>query len=312
VKTPPAPPRDDLAETSLEALRARYPAVWEPVAEELLAALGTGRAEDVAAWVEKVRARAELWRGRLRASGGNPAVLETARPHLLRERMARLALEKTTLAAAARRDGAPIRLDLWSGTIIQRLFFSRALERKPASLVAARLLWPLVPGRRVLMPLVQARGIYCFYSRALVRALAGLAAGRPCLELAAGDGTLARFLAAEGVAVTATDDGSWPAVTVRDPVQRLDARAALRTRPAPVVLCSFPPAGNGFEKVVFSTPGVELYVVVTTRHRFAAGDWRAYEAQQAFTWSIDESLSRMVLPPEIDPAVLVFRRAPIS
>jgi hypothetical protein len=32
---------------------------------------------------------------------------------------------------------------------------------------------------------------------------------RECLEIAAGDGTLARFLEAEGVRITATDDHSW-------------------------------------------------------------------------------------------------------
>jgi hypothetical protein len=300
---------EELAAASLDELRAREPALWEGVSEELLAALATGRAEHVAAWVEQVRARAELWRGRVRASGANPRVVEAARPHLVRERMARLALEKTTLAAAARRADGPVRLGLWSGAVIQRLLFSRGLERKPASLAAARLWWPLVPGRRILMPLVQAKGIYCFYTRALVRELARLAAGRPCLELAAGDGTLARFLAAEGVTVTATDDGSWPAVTVPSSVERLEARAALRAHPAPVVLCSFPPAGNGFERAVLATPGVELYVVISTRHRFAAGDWGAYGSQRAFAWGVDERLSRMVWPPELDPAVLVFRRA---
>jgi hypothetical protein len=53
---------------------------------------------------------------------------------------------------------------------------------------------------------------------------------------------------------------------------------------------------------------VELYVAVVSRHRFAAGDWVAYEAQRTFDWAVDERLSRMVLPPELDPAVLVFRR----
>jgi hypothetical protein len=59
---------------------------------------------------------------------------------------------------------------------------------------------------------------------------------------------------------------------------------------------------------VFTTPAVQLYVVITTRHRFAAGDWDAYEAQDTFDRVVDERLSRLVLPPQLDPAVLVFRR----
>ena len=293
---------------SLEALRARHPRDWEAVSERLLRALSTGKAEDVAAFVAAIHAEAEHWRGRVRASGNNPAVASAAQPALVRERLAKLALEQTTLALAAQQTTGTVRLGLWSGLLVQRLFFSRALERKPASLAAFRLFWPLVRRRRIVMPLVNGRGIYCFYTRALVKALAALAAGRPCLELAAGDGTLSRFLAAEGVAVQATDDASWGAVTVPEGVLRLEARRALAERPAPVVLCSWPPAGNGFERAVFRTPGVELYVVIGSRHRFATGDRDAYEQQETFDGAVDERLSRLVLPPELDPEVLVFRR----
>jgi 2-polyprenyl-3-methyl-5-hydroxy-6-metoxy-1,4-benzoquinol methylase len=47
------------------------------------------------------------------------------------------------------------------------------------------------------------------YSRRLVEELSALIGERECLEIAAGDGTLARFLEAEGVRITATDDHSW-------------------------------------------------------------------------------------------------------
>jgi hypothetical protein len=176
-------------------------------------------------------------------------------------------------------------------------------------MAAFRWVWPLVSQRRILMPLVQPRGIYCFYSRELILALADLIGERSCLEIAAGDGTLTRFLNAAGTSVHATDDRSWShAVAYPAGVEALDATSALGRRRPPVVLCSFPPPGNTFERTVFQTPSVETYVVVTTRHRFAAGDWDAYAGQTAFDLSDDLRLSRLVLPPEIDPAVLVFRR----
>lgn len=75
-----------------------------------------------------------------------------------------------------------------------------------------------------------------------------------------------------------------------------------------VVLCSWPPPGNTFEKAIFETSSVERYVVIGSRHRFAAGDFGAYEQQQRFTWRLDETLSALVLPPELDPAVYVFDR----
>ena len=49
-------------------------------------------------------------------------------------------------------------------------------------------------------------------------------------------------------------------------------------------------------------------MVIGTRHEFGAGDWTAYRRQQTFDMVLDEDLSSLVLPPELDPAVLVFRR----
>ncbi len=59
---------------------------------------------------------------------------------------------------------------------------------------------------------------------------------------------------------------------------------------------------------MFTTPSVRLYMVITTRHAFAAGDWDAYRAQTDFDMLADEKLSRLILPPEIDPLFLAFRR----
>jgi hypothetical protein len=251
---------------------------------------------------------------RLEKSRPTPQALQAALPHLAMARMAKLAAEATLRAAAAHaatgQTGGTVRFGLFGGWLVQRLLFAGGLRRKPVSMTAFRLLWPLVPRRRILMQLVQPRGIYCFYSGALIKALAELIGARACLEIGAGDGTLSRFLGGAGVAIRATDDHSWRhAITYTEAVEPLDAQSALaKHRPAAVV-CSFPPPKNNFERQVFQTPSVEMYVVVTTRHRFAAGDWDAYAAQRGFTCSEDPRLGRLVLPPELDPTVLVFRRA---
>lgn len=301
----------DLAQGGLEELRERYPEPWTKVSEELLQVLSKGNPEQVAQWITLVKADASQWRRRMKESRQNPKVFEAAFPHLLRERLARLALEKTAAAVAAGRSQGTVRLGLWSGSVIQRLLFARGLERKPASMRAFRFWWPWVFDRKLLMPLVQPRGIYCFYSQELLSELEKLFAGRPCLELAAGDGTLARMLRAQGVEVAATDDQSWgPPRQASSEVETLEARRALRKYPSKVVLCSWPPPGNPFEKAVFDSPQVELYVVIGSRHRFAAGNWEAWERQRRFDWKLDERLSALVLPPELDPAVYVFRRKP--
>ena len=105
------------------------------------------------------------------------------------------------------------------------------------------------------MPLVQSQGIYCFYSTALIEALAGLIDRRSCLEIAAGDGTLASLLTETGVPVTATDDFSWThVIQYPDRVEELGAREALEKYQPQVVLCSWPPPGNPFEKRGFFNP----------------------------------------------------------
>jgi hypothetical protein len=279
------------------------------VGEALVAAMSTGSAAAIEAFVTRARDAAAPHRARMARSHGNREVVAEALPHLAAARLARLAVERTLFAAATGTRGGPVRFGLWSGLLVQRLLFARGLERKPVSLRAFRAAWPLVTQKRLLMPLVQRKGIYCFYSRELVRALAALIGDRPTLEIAAGDGTLSRFLAAERVSITASDDQSWGhAVSYPPDVVRQEAAAALARHAPRAVVCSFPPPGNSFERRVFETPSVERYLVVTTRHRFAAGDWKAYQAQAAFEWSEAPLLSRLVLPPEIDPAVLVFTR----
>jgi hypothetical protein len=297
-----------LDDAPLADLMQRYPALWAEVGAGLVAA-AKGGPPALEAFARKAKATEGPWRERVRRSHGDPQVLAQALPALVAARMARLSLEQTLLAAATGQSSGEVRLGLWSGLVVQRLFFARALVRKPVSLRAFRLLWPLVTRKRALMPLVQQKGIYCFYSEALIAALTSLLAGRPALEVAAGDGTLSRFLNAAGAQVQASDDQSWKHVVAYPAaVERLGAVEAVQRRSPRAVLCSFPPPGNEFERRILAAPSVELYLVLTTRHRFAAGDWAAYEEQQAFDWRIDEGLSRLLLPPEIDPAVLVFER----
>ena len=299
------------AAPALETLMERYPAQWKEVGPTLVAVLETGRAEAVAMTLEKFQATERVWKDRIAKSRQNPKVVATALPHLIKNRMLSLALKKCCLAAAAGQPSGKIRFNRLHGMIIQRLLFERQLVRKPVSLGWFRCLWPLLWQRRFLMPLVQSKGIYCFYSRPLVRALATLLGEGPCLEIGAGDGTLSRFLHEAGVSITATDDGSWEhVIQYPESVEKLPAERALHQYQPRAVVCSWPPPHNRFEQAVFSTPSVELYVVIGSRHAFASGNRETYEEQDSFSRETDDRLSALVLPPELDSAVLIFRRAP--
>jgi hypothetical protein len=301
-----------LESATLEWLTEEFPEEWKEVGGKLVEATGTHRAAELEAFVRSMQDAAQPHRLRVEKSGKNPNVMATALPHLVRARMAVLATQHA-LRAAAMGGAGRRRFRLWSGFLVQHLFFARGLHRKPVSMRAFRWLWPLVTQKRLLMPLVQQQGIYAFYSRELVLALDEMIAGRKALEIAAGDGCLSQFLNQAGCEVHATDDHSWTQnIRYPEAVERLDAVSALAQHNPEVVLCSYPPPKNTFEAAVFTTSTVNLYVVITTKHKFAAGNWETYESQSAFTMQADEALSRLILPPEIDPVLLVFRRKPAA
>ena len=219
-------------------------------------------------------------------------------------------LKQAILSASTGVSEGRVRFNLVNGFLAQRLLFRRDLERKPVPLRLFRMIWPLLGQRRLLMPLVQPKGIWCFYSKPLISQLAGIIGNRTCLEIAAGDGTLSRFLAGAGVRITATDDYSWSdSITFPDTVLQQDARTALRVHQPQVVLCSWPPAGNPFEQHVFTTASVQQYIVIGSRHEHSTGNWVAYRQQTGFDLICDERLSRLVLPPEVDHAVYRFTRS---
>jgi len=302
---------DAVNNATLDALIERFPEEWESVGQNLVAATASHRPQDIEAFVLRAREEAAPWQRRVQKSHKNPKVLVSALPSIVRARMALLAAQRAVQAAAMGGARGRVRFGLWSGFLVQKLFFAHGLVRKPVSLRAFRRWWPWITQKRLLMPLVEPRGIYAFYSQELVQALAERIGERPCLEIAAGDGTLTRFLAAAGVHIRATDDQSWShAIQFPQEVEKLEASQALARYQPKVVVCSFPPPRNPFEREVFRTSSVDLYVVLTTRHKFAAGDWSAYESQCDFVLQSVGELDRMLLPPMIDPQVLVFERKP--
>jgi hypothetical protein len=282
----------------LSAVRERFPREWAQVQRELDAVVQRDDVEAIKAYASRVAHPPRV--------SGEQALVSA----LARQRLAAGALKQMGVAAATGVTTGRLRFGLVSGFLAQRLLFAGGgLERKPVSLRRFRLVWPLVRQKRYLMPLVEPRGIYCFYSGALINRLVTLIDGRPCVEIAAGDGTLARFLREAGAQVTATDDGSWQ--QTRRPaadVVAQDAGAALRERAPEVVLCSWPPAGNTFEREVFATPSVKTYIVISSADESAAGNWDDYRRQTAFALTADPALGELVLPPEIGSAVYLFTR----
>ncbi len=287
----------------LSELRAAFPGEWAEVRSQTARLAADGDPARIG------EALAAATRPRRATPGHAPSrqavVSDTVRRYMLVEATRQAWLAEETGIGSGR-----VRFNLWNGFVLQRLLFESGLRRRPAPLRAYRLLAPALTQRRFLMPLVMPEGIYCFYTGALVKALSRLIGDRTCLEVAAGDGTLSRFLADAGVNILATDDQSWSdGVRFQDSVTRMDARTALRTHAPEVVVCSWPPPGNSFEKHVFSTPSVQTYILIGSTGETASGDWAGYRAQTSFTWARDARLSRMILPDEAGSAVYLFQRS---
>jgi hypothetical protein len=289
---------------SLIELQEAYPGEWAVVQRELADVVPRANVEELKSYVTSLSQGPAPARQRKRSKQGQAALLSEQ----IRHQMAVAAVKQLSLSAATGVTEGRLRFNLVNGWVAQKLLFEQDLRRKPVSLLWFRLIWPLLWQRRFLMPLVGPKGIYCFYSSRLISRLAAMIGDSRCLEIAAGDGTLSRFLSADGVDVTATDDHSWHDVQFPASVLRQDACEALRAHQPEVVICSWPPAGNAFERDVFTTDSVQLYVVISSRHAFASGDWAAYEGQTDVEFAEDEALSRLVLPPELEAAVYVFRR----
>ncbi len=289
---------------SLAELRGAYPDEWVNVERDVAALVARDDVEELKAYLVRAASPPTRLPGRLPPEQFRVSAM-------IRQHMTIEAVNQAYLAASTGVVEGKIRFNLVNGYLMQKLLFAGDLQRKPVSMFWFRLVWPLLGQRRLLMPLVRPRGIYCFYSAALIARLADLIGDRRCLEIAAGDGTLSRFLTEAGVQVTATDDYSWgDTVRYPDTVLQQNAGKALRTHKPQVVISSWTPVGNTFERQVFSTPSVQTYIVIGSRHESAAGDWRAYRAQNNFDFAEDTALSRLVLPPENSGSVFVFQRKP--
>ena len=297
---------------SFRALTEACPEDWLLVRDELAEVFARRDPAELKALVGKSSTRIKPDARFLSGERNGRAFADFVRAQV-RQRMTELALRQYAFSAATGVHKGKVRFNLFNGVLAQKLLFKHDLVRKPVSMRSFKCIWPLLWQKRLLMPLVEKRGIYCFYSRELIAGLAALIGQRSCLEIAAGDGTLSRFLAEQGVAVTASDDFSWgKVVQYPEAVQRLDATAAVARFNPQVVICSWPPSGNRFEKQLFRSRSIETYIVIGSHSRFITGNWADYEAQTAFNWAEDTALSKLVLPPELKAGVWVFQRNPIG
>lgn len=292
-----------------KTLALQYPEFKEIVMKEFSGINEGSNVEEIIAVIDTYKVKARFANERIQKSGVNERTLNTFLPYIIKARIAIYILEQLNLEVQSGKSSGKVRFNLWDGLILQKIFFKKDFERKPVSLLWFKLFWPFITNKKILMPLVSKKGIYCFYSKTLLKELANLIGNTKCLEIGAGDGTLTRFIRGMGVCCDATDDYSWEHyIQYSDFVEKLDAKEALYKYKPDTVICSWPPPGNAFEKSVFQMDSVKLYIVIGTINPSFSGNHDTYQKQEDFTKEYSHRLSSLVLPPSKDNAVYIFRR----
>ena len=292
-----------------QTLISLYPELKENVAADFKEIAESNDTTRGAALIAAYKARAQAAIKRIQKTNKNQKAIETFLPDIIKARIAMHLLEQMTLVARSGKSSGKIRLNRWDGMLLQRTLFKNDLERKPVSLPRFYFFWFFVTNKKILMLLLNKKGIYCFYSKPILRELARLIGETKCVEIGAGDGTLTRFLKERGVDCIATDNYSWDSyITYPDFVEKLDAKEALRKYRPETVICSWPPSGNKFEKLVFKADSVICYIVIGSSDPAVAGDHIAYGEQEGFAVESNPRLASLMLPPSNEHAVYIFRR----
>ena len=296
----------------LERMMVAFPVEWRAVDDVLNRLFATGDPSAINAFMTKTRAEMDLWQEKIRDHPHQSALLAEGLSHLLQGRMAFESLNIRLHALLGGKDSRP-----GAGLSRYNLFFARKLLRLPAVRRLPppgfwmRFCWRFVTQKGGLLSLLEQSGIYAIFTVEFVVALARIMRGSgTLLEVGAGDGTLSKFLKREGLDIVATDDYSWThKIRYGEGVLKMGASEALSQFAPSCVVCSWPPPGNDFEKIIFATRSVMTYIVIGSRHPFATSNRDAYiEAAGLFERQDAPHLARALFPPELDHEVLIFRR----
>lgn len=163
--------------------------------------------------------------------------------------------------------------------------------------------------------------VHQFLTQEYVDALAAyIAAARfePVVEVGAGRGDLARALAARGVAVRASDDGSWLdgrlhwPVSLPAGVQHQDYVAALQSARPALVICAWMPGGEDWTPAFRACPSVQAYLLLGEARGGATGTPGSFDPPPPWSGANVDAISRWSVTRNVDgghpPAAFSVRR----
>ncbi len=177
--------------------------------------------------------------------------------------------------------------------------------------------WSWVSHGTCAASMIQKAGFWSIPTTELCLTIKNYTNDKDLLEVGAGRGLFVSGLSQCGVAVIGIDDHSWdqaatPINSALPHLRRLVARDALRQMKPKAVLSVWPPPGNIFERDIFATDSVEIYLAIVSKHRFASGNWADYQSATSqtgrFKCVTSEPLNHLLRPIEAEQQLLVFRR----
>ncbi len=292
----------------LSELRELFPDHWETVHGELrkLAAL-----ENSAEIAGKLTLAHHAWQQiepdcRRLAASFNPQTADRCGLHLLR----RVALDQYCRALQKQQLGGGT-AGLWDRLLFHLLILPLATRPRALPCRLHRRVWDLLRNPAAASAMLLEAGCYLISPAELVNELRRVIGTRRTLEIGAGRGILAGCLGHAGVDITAVDDRSWEGtIPIGRDVLTMDGREALIRIQPQVVLCSWPPPGNTFERAILAHPSVEMYIAILSRHRYASGDHQAYARAVGFRCLKAETgpMAAMLLPSETGSVLYLFMR----
>ncbi len=295
---------------SLQELAQRHPSIWVDVMTSLRVLVEKKQISQLATLSQSASATIARW---LAAANTPIGQTDHARHEVIKAQMTKLAIEQFIDAYTS----PDKKISLWEKLtlywkILRPLEAGTLLTLKQLQTTWSKI---LSPGSAAMT--IQNAGFWSIPTTDSCLALKGYIADRPVLELGAGRGAFVAGLKDVGVNIIGVDDMSWPLAkkTVKKAtpfMEEISAEHALQQKKPSVVLSVWPPPGNLFERHVFNTPSVDLYMVILSAHQFASGNWSDYKAQDgrrgAFSCVTNESLNTLLRPIESEQRLLIFRR----
>jgi len=296
-------------DVSLTQIAGLFPKEWDKVSKSTTLLISTRNHTRIKEHLSTSQNNANLWTRKIIKSQNNPQVIKSALPHLAKSKLTKLAYQEYIDAAKTHNYTLKSEFSLKDKLILKHLIKLPYLRVVPISMWKFNFWWRFIYNKNLVINSLKSKGVYSLYSQDFIEGVARLLQNRDTHEIAAGDGTLTKFLRKTGCDISASDNNSWThVVNFGSEVRNLDAKEALQIYKPKVVICAWPPPENDFEHRIFKTPEVDTYILITSMHDYATGDTKAYAEQEDFDYRVNSDLSKLLIPQEVEAAVVVFNR----